>query len=127
MGVYDPQVATALRLIREKGKVVSLVRKTNTTPDNTQPWNTGAPTEVVESVSAVFLTLNNKDMEVQHYVQGTEIHASDRKVLIAGGATATPPKLGDVLRDGTVEWAIQSVVELAPNGEQILYTLRVRR
>ena len=67
-------------------------------------------------------------METQSATPGiTEIQASDRKVLIAAAATTAPPKRTDMLRDETGDWSIEYVQELSPNGENILYTLRVRR
>lgn len=127
MGTYDLQIGVAASLIRQQGKQVLLVRHVNASPDPNQPWNTDTTSTVTESVYAVFLNLNIKDAETQSYMKGTEILAGDRKVLIAGNATNAPPSLKDELLDGSVRWSIESVQELAPNGEQILYTLRVRR
>ena len=128
MGTYDRQVATAERLIREKGKPVQVVRQTTTQPDPDQPWLPGEPTTTIDDAYGVFLNFNRKDMETLSKMQGaSEIQVSDRKVLLAAAAVTASPTTTDLLRDEDGDWSIESVQELAPNGESILYTLRVRR
>lgn len=126
MGVYDSQVALADRLIREKGKPVIVVRQTTTTPVN--PWEPGIPDELLDDAYGVFLNFSQKDMETMSKMDGaSEIQASDRKVLVAAQTTIAPITINDKLRDESGDWAIEWVQILAPNGENILYTLRVRQ
>lgn len=128
MGTYDRQVATAERLIREKGKAVQLVRQTTTTPDPTKPWEPGESTETLTDAYGVFLNFNQNDMETMSKMAGaSEVQASDRKVLLAAAAAGNPPTTNDKLRDADGDWSIEWVQVLAPNGENILYTLRARR
>lgn len=128
MGVYDSQVALAERLIREKGKPVNVVRQVTTTPDPDKPWEAGTPSESLDDAYGVFLNFSGKDMETMSKMAGaSEIQASDRKVLLAAAALSGAPTTNDKLRDATGDWSIEWVQVLAPNGENILYTLRVRQ
>lgn len=128
MGVYDRQVAMAERLIRTKGKPITVVRQTTTTTVG-KPWEVTAPTEVRDDGHAVFLNFSQKDLETQSATPGiSEVTASDRKVLLAAAAFIAPPTRNDQLEDANgVRWSIEWVQELAPNGENILYMLRARR
>lgn len=128
MGVYDSQVALAERLIREKGKAVSIVRQTTTVPDPSKPWEPGTSSESLDPAYGVFLNFNQVDMETMSKMAGaSEIQASDRKVLLAAAALSGAPTTNDKLRDESGDWSIEWVQELAPNGESILYTLRARK
>lgn len=128
MGNYDRQVATAERLIREKGKPVQVVRQSTTLPDPNRPWEPGEPVETLTDAYGVFLNFNAQDMETMSKMAGaSEIQSSDRKVLLAAAAAGAPLTTNDKLRDADGDWSIEWVQVLAPNGENILYTVRARR
>lgn len=128
MGTYDRQVATAERLIREKGKPVQVVRQSTTLPDPDRPWEPGEPVETLTDAYGVFLNFNAADMETMSKMAGaSEVQASDRKVLLAAAAAGAPLTTNDKLRDADGDWSIEWVQVLAPNGENILYTVRARR
>jgi len=128
MGTYDRQVATAERLIREKGKPVQVVRQSTTLPDPDRPWEPGEPVETLTDAYGVFLNFNAQDMETMSKMAGaSEIQSSDRKVLLAAAAAGAPLTTNDKLRDADGDWSIEWVQVLAPNGENILYTVRARR
>lgn len=128
MGTYDRQVATAERLIREKGKPVQVVRQSTTLPDPDRPWEPGEPVETLTDAYGVFLNFNAQDMETMSKMAGaSEIQSSDRKVLLAAAAAGAPLTTNDKLRDADGDWSIEWVEVLAPNGENILYTVRARR
>jgi len=128
MGTYDRQVATAERLIREKGKPVQVVRQSTTLPDPNRPWEPGEPVETFTDAYGVFLNFNAQDMETMSKMAGaSEIQSSDRKVLLAAAAAGAPLTTNDKLRDADGDWSIEWVQVLAPNGENILYTVRARR
>lgn len=128
MGTYDRQVATAERLIREKGKPVQVVRQSTTLPDPDRPWEPGEPVETLTDAHGVFLNFNARDMETMSKMAGaSEIQSSDRKVLLAAAAAGAPLTTNDKLRDADGDWSIEWVEVLAPNGENILYTVRARR
>ena len=91
MGAYDRQVATAERLIREKGKPVQVVRQSTTLPDPNRPWEPGEPVETLTDAHGVFLNFNAQDMETMSKMAGaSEIQSSDRKVLLAAAAAGKP-------------------------------------
>lgn len=128
MGTYDRQVATAERLIREKGKPVQVVRQSTTLPDPDRPWEPGEPVETLTDAYGVFLNFNAQDMETMSKMAGaSEVQSSDRKVLLAAAAAGAPLTTNDKLRDADGDWSIEWVQVLAPNGENILYTVRARR
>ena len=128
MGTYDRQVATAERLIREKGKPVQVVRQSTTLPDPDRPWEPGEPVETLTDAYGVFLNFNAEDMETMSKMAGaSEIQSSDRKVLLAAAAAGAPLTTNDKLRDADGDWSIEWAQVLAPNGENILYTVRARR
>ena len=128
MGVYDRQVATAERMIRTKGKPVQIVRPSATVSDPNQPWNQTPGAPVLDDAYGVFLNFNQKDMETLGKMpDASEIQSSDRKVLMAAASLIASPTRADKLRDETGDWSIEYVQVLSPNGENILYTLRVRR
>lgn len=128
MGTYDRQIATAERLIREKGKAVQVVRQTTSIPDPDKPWEPGTPGVSLDDAYGVFLNFNAKDMETMSKMAGaSEVQASDRKVLLAAAALTGAPTTNDKLRDATGDWSIEWVQVLSPNGENILYTMRVRQ
>lgn len=128
MGTYDRQAATAERLIREKGKPVQVVRQSTTLPDPDRPWEPGEPTETLTDAYGVFLNFNVQDMETMGKMAGaSEVQSSDRKVLLAAAAAGAPLTTNDKLRDADGDWSIEWVQVLAPNGENILYTVRARR
>lgn len=127
MGTYDSQVALAERLIREKGKPVQIVRQTTVT-DPDKPWEPGVPTEELDDAYGVFLNFSANDMATFGKMAGaSEITSSDRKVLLAAASLSGAPTPNDKLRDESGDWSIETAQVLAPNGENILYTLRVRQ
>lgn len=127
MGAYDRQVATAERLIREKGKPVQIVRQQNSTMPG-KPWESGVATETLDGAYGIFLNFNQNDIETMSAMLGvSEIQASDRKVLLAAASLDAAPTRNDKLRDENGDWSIEWVQVLSPSGQNILYTLRVRQ
>lgn len=125
MANYDAQVATATRLIQEKGKMVWIVRQNvNLVPG--APWEAPFLNEVVETASAVFLPVGRVGRESQTTRDRSPESASEHmQVLIAGRGAA--PTIHDKIRDASGDWAILSVETLSPSGQDILYTLEVAR
>lgn len=130
MGVYDSFIALAERLIREKGKPITVIFQD--TIQNIRPWQTDGVAQLEVGSRGVFLNFNQEDRETWNAQPGApEVDQSDRKVLIAPASHSelrlNSPKRKDIIRDETGDWAIEYVQVIAPNGENILYTLRVRR
>lgn len=128
MGVYDSQVALALRLIQEKGKAITLQQVNTIVPDDAKPWETSAETPDPIVMRAVFLNFNHQDVETHHRMGDTEIDAGDVKALVAADpAIAYVPSVGDNITDEETTYSIEWVQVLAPNGQKILFTLRLRK
>lgn len=123
MGKFDRQIATAARLIKENGQLVTWRQVTDGTPaDSAEPWKPGAPTTVDNSVYIVFLPEDRRDAEFLRALAGTDIPKGKLVGLMA--AQSFTPTLKDVvIRDG-VTLGVRTLDPLAPNGQIILYTIR---
>lgn len=125
MGQFDDEIRTAVELIAENGEDATLTVMTTTDGDN--PWDPGVPGEQDETARMVFLNFKGKD-NGETYWNGMLVHAGDKKVLLAAGATALAPNINALITraDGT-KWKTVNMTRLDPNGQQILYTMQVRQ
>jgi hypothetical protein len=126
VGEYDRQIATAQRLIRDKGELSTLLRVAPTAAGGT-PWRPGAypaPTEL--PVGAVWLNYNLRDSGNMN-APDSLIKAGDKKVLVAAADIPGGITVSDQIKraDGTV-YKIENSKLLDPNGQAILYELQVR-
>lgn len=129
--VYERQIATAARLIKEKGAECVWREPGAPTGSPAAPVD-GVPTDY--PVSIVFLTNKNREAfaGLLSMIAGTELPTSGRGGLMAGNVPFTPSLSGRVsIGPGAfVEPALALVPHkgielLAPNAvEAILYTLR---
>lgn len=120
MARFDRQIQTALRLIAKNGQNVAW-RIITDTSNPSQPWNPGEPTTDDKPVKICFLPVDKQTYESIAFRAGTDIP----KVSVLGymGAVNFEPNLKDVvIRDG-VELRIAYIDKLAPNGQNILYTV----
>ncbi len=122
MGVYDRQIATALRLIKAKGQVVTWRKLDDGAPaDSSKPWKPSAATPDDNTVSIVFLPPTKENKQLIRYLKGTEVPTGSLDGLMH--AVSFEPAAKDiVIRDGK-ELVIKSIDPLSPNGEVILYFL----
>ena len=118
MGKYDSQVATAKRLISKFGGAAQIMRVKEVA--GTNPWDNETQTTVHDCM-AVMLDFNKRDIDGTHIVRG------DKLVYIAADDVAVTPKTSDKFKFGSNEWAIINVENLSPSGQDILFTLQVRR
>jgi hypothetical protein len=127
VGEYDRQIATAQRLIRDKGELSTLLRVTPTAAGGT-PWRPGAYAAPAElPVGAVWLNYNLRDSGSMDAPESL-IKVGDKKVLVAAVDVPGGITVSDRLRrvDGTV-YNVENVKLLDPNGQAILYELQVRQ
>ena len=75
-----------------------------------------------EDVTAVLLGFNDRER-----AGNPAILAQDRKALVAVGALASPPVVGDRLVVDGAEWQAIGASALSPAGADLLYTLQIRR
>lgn len=125
MGQFDDEILTAVELIAENGENATLTVMTTT--DGGDPWDPGVPSEQAATARMVFLNFKGKDSG-ETYWNGMLVHAGDKKVLLAAGATALAPNINALITraDGT-KWKVVNMTRLDPNGQQILYTMQVRQ
>ncbi len=125
MGQFDDEILMAVELIAENGENATLTVMTTT--DGNDPWDPGAPSEQDATARMVFLNFKGKDSG-ETYWNGMLVHAGDKKVLLAAGATALAPNINALITraDGT-KWKVVNMTRLDPNGQQILYTMQVRQ
>ncbi len=119
MGFYDTLAETAVRLITEKGRAVSLLYKENGSYSPSSDVMAGSSIETVETVAAI--------TEYQDkLVDGTLILAGDKQALLFA-KDLVKPRMSDILTDGGVEWNIVRVGEIGPGDTPIIYKLQLRR
>lgn len=127
MGVYDRQIATAQKLIQQKGEQSTLLRVAPTAAGGME-WRPGAyPPPAELPVNAVWLNYNLKESGSMNAADSL-IKVGDKKVLVAAVDVPGGITVADRLRrlDGAV-YNVQNVKLLDPNGEAILYELQVRQ
>lgn len=120
MARFDRQIQTALRLIKKNGRKVQW-RQIVATENPSEPWNPLPGTPVDNDVDICFLPVDKTTYETLTLRAGTELP----KVSELGYMDAVnfEPNLKDVvIRDGK-EMAIVHIDKLAPNGQNILYTV----
>lgn len=140
MGVYDRQIATALRLIKAKGQLVTW-QKHNAQQGSSQPWKTSKPpvgygvggygaggfgvgdgSPAGYPVSIVFLAPKSGLQALFALMQGTSVPTGAPMGLM-GAVTAFTPEITDVVLRGPKSLVIKDFNIVAPNGEIILYKL----
>lgn len=120
MARFDSAIALAERLIAKNGETTTFER---TTPvEGSAPWEPNAPTVEEIEVSAVWL--NRSILRADALAKEGEAY-----VLVAGASLATTP---DPTRDRLVRadgtrFSVMRAEPLDPNGQMILYELRVKR
>lgn len=124
MGVYSRQQKSAKRIIRKKGELCQWVIPATATQDPDEPWNTEPVPEVVHTgIPIVFVPTNNKGLEtLASLINGSPVSSGNVKGLMASVPFA-PSKAHKVIRkDGRV-LTIESIDEVNPNGESILFEI----
>lgn len=122
MGQFDRQIKTALKLIAKNGQAVKWRVVRNGEADPSTPWKPALPIEVVEyDVEMCFLPISRQIRESLVFMKGSDVSTSS--VMGYMGAVEFAPSLKDVvIRDGQ-EYRIENIDYLAPNGQNILYTV----
>lgn len=125
MGQFDRQIATALRLIQKNGQSVSWKQTAITVPDAQKPWLPTSSAVVEYSPFICFLPFiqatPNGARQFLTPVGGGEAESGTFYGLM--GAQSFTPDLKDVVTRAGVILDIESIEVLAPNGQNILYTI----
>ena len=118
MARFDRQIATALKLIKKNGQVVTWRSKTSSPPDPSKPWKPVETSSTDTAVDICFLPATKQTLE---FLGLTEVPVGC--VIGLMGQVSFNPSLSDiVIRDGA-QLRIESIDKLAPNGQNILYTM----
>ena len=121
--VYARQTASALKLIKAKGQLVTWRQLTDgSPPDAAKPWIPGAATYVDKTVSIVFVPESRRDMELLRLMKGSDVPMGNLVGYMA--ATDFTPKIKDIVIRDSVTMGVAAIDTIAPNGEIILYELR---
>lgn len=125
MGVFDRQVATALRLISKNGQAVTWRSLVNGAPvDANKPWKPSAATGTEHSVKIVFLPRKEQNEKSIQYMEKSEVPTGLLKGLM--GQVDFVPKLKDVIIRGSLQYEVETIDIIDPNGEGvILYTIEL--
>jgi hypothetical protein len=112
----------ASELIKEFGIDICLIVPGVRSPDPTKPWRVlDVADRILHPAVGVFLDYNQRELD------GTVIQAGDKKCFISANDVAIQPKPFHNILDATTQWYIKHVEVLAPNNDDILYTLQLRR
>ncbi|MGH8711235.1 MAG: hypothetical protein ACREVA_07955 [Burkholderiales bacterium] len=126
MGIYDTQIATAKRLIKQKGQIVNWLSIEHGMPDNvTKPWKPSEEIFICYLVNIVFFPIGLAFTEFLHYLKNSEISSSSEQGYM--GQVNFEPKLKDIIIRNNEELVISSIDRIAPNGEIILYIIGFER
>lgn len=126
MGVYDRQIANAQRAIKAKGRACVWRAIANDAPtDTSKPWKPGAVDPTDYPVNILFLPEGRSTGAFLRALGGTDIQVGEDYGLM-GAVSFVPTTRAEIYaEDGTTLLRTVMVVEtLAPNGENILHTLR---
>jgi hypothetical protein len=129
MGVYDRQIASALRMIKARGETVVWRKKSTTTGGTAAKPGTPVP-GASHDVVIVFFPIDREYLKTYlSMLDNTEVPTG----LLQGfmGQVPFDPELGDTVERGSEVYSIlpqNGIEKLDPNGEgAILYTLRFSR
>lgn len=115
---YSSLEASALRLITDKGRDVTLRAVAEGT------YNPGTDTISGASESDSIVKMVMRDFTTRELVE-TMIERGDKEALVAASGI-TAPEVNDVIVDGD-EYKILNVQQVAPGDTTILYKLQLRR
>ena len=117
-GFYDRAAATALNLITDKGKTVTLSKPDGGTfdPAEGKYTSTTAGTTGTAQAAQVPLTKLDDNRYLQELVEGKV-----RMFLIAASGAPFEPENGDTIDDGTDLWKIFGCTPVNPAGTAVLY------
>lgn len=122
--------ATALRLINENGRAITLVRKSRTPADANEPWNGPTGMDTSLSLVGVFVPPNSvREFGLPALGEGTEyvdmLRFSQQIVIVA--PQANDVRGYEIVRDRSVDWGILATQVLRPGDLTMLAFIGVRR
>jgi len=123
MGVFDRQIATAKRLIAKNGQLVQWHVPQAGAANPLTPWKPTAPgTDVSHDVRIVFLPASRVNYELIRALANAPDIVGGKSYGLMAAVDFEPAKTHYVMRNG-VQYRIEYIDILSPNGEKILYTI----
>lgn len=130
MARFDRMIKTAERLVAKNGQMVTWrqPRPAEALPDAQKPWKPadqgeGGNTEY--SVMIAFVPDTRQFREFQYYMRDSELKSGVIIGLMAGSVPFAPSNMDVVIRDG-VEYRINDIQLISPNGQKILYKVEFK-
>ncbi len=121
MGVYDKQMALAVRMISTKGQTVTWRKQTAEPIDDNKPWELNTSVDTDYSPSIVFLPIDLINHEFRRFMKDSNLIAGNEGGLMA--AVDFTPEVGDMVIRGSEVLKVKNFYRLSPNGEIILYII----
>lgn len=123
MGVFDRQIATAIRLINKNGELVQWIDRVATPVDPATPWLPTGEVDTSTDVKIVFLPVGTRFLELLQIAAKSEVPVGSQKGLMA--AVGFVPKIDSLIirPSQNRQYKLKSIDTISPNGEIILYKL----
>jgi hypothetical protein len=128
---YDRQIATALKLVTKFGQKATWIQNSNV-DDAITPWLVSADTASYE-VNIAFLPYQRINHDFLAYLGKTEVPTGTIVGYMPGSGLSFLPALRDIVMrqdigTGTTDtYRIDDIDRLAPNGQNILWTVYFKR
>jgi hypothetical protein len=124
MGAYDRAIATAQRMIREKGEPCVWAVPGTPTRDPDQPWLESAPgVPTQHNVHILMLPKNRQNEQLIRLLSKMEVIGGCMYGIMAYTPGLVPDVTGKVTRKNGKVIGISNIDPLGPNGDDILYTI----
>lgn len=116
--------------IEDKGTEITLVyRLPLEPPDPSKPWHGNDPVEERVVTKGILCTAKHikYGLAVDNQKDSSGVDSEEMRVLVAAEGLPRSPSLDSTLIYNSVIWSIVSVIPLRPSGDDIIYTIQVRR
>ena len=117
MSVYTRQIATALRLIQEKGAAITITRKTAGTY-NASTGERSGQTTTTQTLYGLNVQAENSDSG-----KGGIVSDLTKNFVIAASGSTFVPRSGDTATWLSVVYEVKGCDPVSLNGEDILYKI----
>jgi hypothetical protein len=123
MGVYDGFVDMAERMIREKGRAVTLIRRSDAADAANLVADT--PTTTDDKDYPIWGVVSEYRRTSDGVDPGTLTVAYSRSIMVAAKGLAIVPMVSDMIRMDGGLWSVVSVIPTQPGEQAIMYDVRV--
>lgn len=128
MAEYDSLIATAFRLISQKGRAITISRATPTA-NGSEPWKQSSSSTTSFTTYGVFQDPRNAEKNYDFALKilpGTTIERVDWHIYIPAQGASFTPGPGDSVTYDSITYRIVTVSPIAPGAQDILYILQVQ-